>query len=151
MLPVGASKTRQVVVFGQNAGRQRVAMGVCAKIYHNMKKLSYPGGLKQVMHIGNQLKSGQLLTTSKIIVFPINWITSSIRSYSGNVHGEATIEGYEYCVGEKAFEPFILGDRKLIIYFDTWLYHCCYCLLSWWWPFKVVLTVRLILKEFVYC
>lgn len=72
MLPVGASKTRQVVVFGQNAGRQRVAMGVCAKIYHNMKKLSYPGGLKQVMHIGNQLKSGQLLTTSKIIVFPIN-------------------------------------------------------------------------------
>lgn len=60
MLRVGASKTRQVVVFGQNAGRQRFAMGVCAKIHHNMDELSSPGGLKQVMYIGNLLKSGQL-------------------------------------------------------------------------------------------
>ena len=44
-----------VVVFGQTAGQQCVAMSLCASIYHNMKRISNPGDLKQILHIGNQL------------------------------------------------------------------------------------------------
>ena len=44
-----------VVVFGQNAGQQCVAMSLCALIYHNMKGIGNPDDLKQIMHIGNQL------------------------------------------------------------------------------------------------
>ena len=43
-----------VVVFGQNAGQQCVAMSLCALIYHNMKGIGNPDDLKQIMHIGNQ-------------------------------------------------------------------------------------------------
>ena len=46
-----------VHVFGQNAGRQCVAMSLCALIYHNTKGISSSGDLKQIMHIGNQLYS----------------------------------------------------------------------------------------------
>ena len=42
-----------VVVFGQNAGQQCVAMSLRALIYHNMKGISNPVELKQIMHIGN--------------------------------------------------------------------------------------------------
>ena len=42
-----------VVVFGQNAGQQCVAMSLRALIYHNMKGISIPVELKQIMHIGN--------------------------------------------------------------------------------------------------
>ena len=44
-----------VAVFGQNAGQQCVAMSLRALIYHNMKGISNPGDLKQIMHIGNYL------------------------------------------------------------------------------------------------
>ena len=46
-----------VVVFGQNAGQQCVAMSLCALIYHNMKGIGNPNDLKQITHIGNQLNS----------------------------------------------------------------------------------------------
>ena len=48
-------KKGDVVVFGQNAGQKCVAMSLCALIYHNMKGISNPGDLKQIVHIGNQL------------------------------------------------------------------------------------------------
>ena len=32
-------------------------MSLCALIYYNMKGISNPGHLKQIMHIGNQLYS----------------------------------------------------------------------------------------------
>ena len=50
-------KKGEVVVFGQNAGQECVAMSLCALIYHNMKGISNPGDLKQIVHIGNQLYS----------------------------------------------------------------------------------------------
>ena len=46
-----------VVVFGQNAGQQCVAMSLCALIYHNMKGIGNPDVLKHIMHIENQLYS----------------------------------------------------------------------------------------------
>ena len=42
-----------VVVSGQNAGQQCVAMSLRTLIYHNMKGISNPVELKQIMHIGN--------------------------------------------------------------------------------------------------
>ena len=45
------------VVFWQNARQKFVAMSLCALIYHNMKGISNPGDLKQIVHIGNQLYS----------------------------------------------------------------------------------------------
>ena len=50
-------KKGDVVVFGQNAGQECVAMSLCALIYHNVKGISNPGDLKQIVHIGNQLYS----------------------------------------------------------------------------------------------
>ena len=46
-----------VVVFGQNAGQQCVAMSLCALIYHNMKGIGDLDELKQIMHIGSKLYS----------------------------------------------------------------------------------------------
>ena len=46
-----------VVVFGQNAGQQCVAMSLCALMYHNMKGIGNPDDLKQIMLIGSQLYS----------------------------------------------------------------------------------------------
>ena len=46
-----------VVVFGQNARQECVAMNLCALILHNMKGIGNPDDLKQIMHIGNQLYS----------------------------------------------------------------------------------------------
>ena len=46
-----------VVVFGQNAGQQCVAMSLCALMYHIMKGIGNPDDLKQIMHIGSQLYS----------------------------------------------------------------------------------------------
>ena len=48
---------RDVVVFGQNARQGYVARCLCALIYYNMKGISNPGDLKQIMLIGNQLYS----------------------------------------------------------------------------------------------
>lgn len=45
------------VVFLQNARQKFIAMSLCALIYHNMKGISNPGDLKQIVHIGNQLYS----------------------------------------------------------------------------------------------
>ena len=46
-----------VVVFGQNARQQCVAMSLCASIYHSMKGIGNPNELKQIMHIGSKLYS----------------------------------------------------------------------------------------------
>ena len=45
------------VVFWQNARQKFVAMSLCALIYHNMKGISNPGDLKQIVRIDNQLYS----------------------------------------------------------------------------------------------
>lgn len=46
-----------IMVFGENAGQQCVAMSLCALIYHEMKVINTANDLKQIMHIGNDLNS----------------------------------------------------------------------------------------------
>ena len=116
-----------VIVFGQNAGQQCVAMSLCALIYHNMKGISNPGHLKQIMHIGNQLYSSlsklskqsfSLLTElpTMLIVLQENYQLEYSASYTDNVHGETAIKGYQYCMGlKRAFESLISEQYRSLI------------------------------------
>ena len=66
-----------VVVFGQNAGQQCVAMSLCALIYHNMKGI---GNLAYcIMHIGSKLYSS-LSQLSRPSFFTAS--RSTINAYS---------------------------------------------------------------------
>ena len=108
-----------VVVFGQTAEQQCVAMSLCGLIYHNMKGIGNPNDLKQIMYIGGWLfsslsqlsrKSFLLLTDlpSTLTVLEEDCQLEYSESYTGNVHGEPTIEGYQYCMGlKRAFESLI--------------------------------------------
>ena len=99
-------------------------MSLCALMYHvgNMKGVGNPADLKQLMHIGNQLytcsslsqlsrQSFLLLTDllSMLTVLENDFQLEHSESYLGNVHGEPTIEGYQYCMDlKRAFEAVVL-------------------------------------------
>ena len=116
-----------VVVFGQNAGQQCVAMSLCALIYHNMKEIGNPNELKQIVHIGSKLYSSlsQLSRQSFLLLADLPsmltvWEEDHQLEYSeshlGNVHVEPTIEGYQYCMGlKRAFELLISEQYRLYI------------------------------------
>ena len=85
-----------------------------------MKGIGNPYDLKQIIHIGTQLKysslsqlsrqSFLLLTdlSSMLIVLEEDYQLEYSESYTGNVNGEPTIEGYQYCISlKRAFESFI--------------------------------------------
>ena len=79
-------------------------------------------------------------------------------SYSGNVHGEVIIEGYEYCLGlKRAFESLISQQyRSCILTVDCITVSIVYCVYNG--HFKVfeshareIFMVRVIVKGLVYC
>ena len=56
-----------VVVFGENAGQQCVAMSLCALIYSKIRRITYD--MIQIMTVGNQLYSSlSLLATQSILM-----------------------------------------------------------------------------------
>ena len=87
--------------------------------YHNMKGIGNPNDLKQIMHIRNQPYSSlsQLSRQSCLLVTELPLMLTVLeedyqleycKSYTGNVHGEPTIEGYQYSMGlKRAFESLI--------------------------------------------
>ena len=116
-----------VVVFRQNVGQECVAMSLCALIYHNIKGISNPGDLKQKGPIDNQLyrslsklarQSFLLLTElpTMLTVLQENYQLEYSASYTDNVHGETTIERYQYCMGlKRAFESLISEQYRSLI------------------------------------
>ena len=54
-----------VVVFGQNAGQECVAISLCGLKYHNMKGIGNPYDLKQMMHIRSKLYTSSLSQLSR--------------------------------------------------------------------------------------
>ena len=116
-----------VIVFGQNAGQQCVPVSLCVLIYHNMKGIGNPDELKQIMHIGSKLYSSlsQLSRQSFLLLadlpsMPIvlgeDYQLEYSESYTGNVHDEPTIEGYQYCMGlKRAFESLISEQYRSYI------------------------------------
>ena len=116
-----------VIVFGQNAGQQCVPMSLCVLIYHNMKGIGNPDELKQIMHIGSKLYSSlsQLSRQSFLLLADLPSMLTVLgedyqleysESYTGNVHDEPTIEGYQYCMGlKRAFESLISEQYRSYI------------------------------------
>ena len=84
-----------------------------------MKGIGNPNDLKQIMHIGSQLYSSlsQLSRQSFLMLTDLPSMQTVLEedyqlkyseSYTGNVHGEPTIEGYQYFMGlKRAFESLI--------------------------------------------
>ena len=107
------------LVFGQNAGQQCVAMSLCSLIYNKKQGISSANDLIQIMNIGNQLYSSlsQLARQSYLMqtelpamlnVFDADYQLEYSESYTGTVHQETAIEGYQYCTSsQRAFESLL--------------------------------------------
>ena len=116
-----------VIVFGQSPAQQYVPMSLCVLIYHNLKGIGNPDELKQIMHIGSKLYSSlsQLSRQSFLLLADLPSMPTVLgedyqleysESYTGNVHDEPTIEGYQYCMGlKRAFESLISEQYRSYI------------------------------------
>jgi len=111
---------RNELVFGQNAGQQCVAMSLCPFfIYNTRQSISCAQDLINIMNFGNQLYSSlsQLARQSYLMqtelptmlnVFQDDNQLEYSESYSGTVHQDTIIEGYQYCTSlQRAFESLI--------------------------------------------
>ena len=109
-------------------------------MYHSMKGIGNPNELKQIMHIGSQLYSSlsQLSRQSFLLLADLPSILIVLgedyqleysESYTGNVHGEPIIEGYQYCMGlKRAFESLISEwYRSFILTFGCIAVGISYC------------------------
>jgi hypothetical protein len=84
-------------------------MCLCALIHNKRHDICTPQDLVNVMNIGNELYSNLsclarqsfLLFSelpSQLTIFDTDYILEYSESYSGNVIGDCSIEGYQYCV-----------------------------------------------------
>ena len=89
-----------VVVFGENAEQQCVAMSLCALIYSKIRRITSVDDMIQIMTVGNQLYSSLSLLVRqsmlKVTVFERFFQLEYSESYTCNMHGDARIEGYHY-------------------------------------------------------
>ena len=85
-------------------------MSLCSLIYNNTQGISSANDLIQIMNIGNQLYSSlsQLARRAHLMqselptalnVFDTDYQLEYSESYSGTVHQEIAIEGYQPTVG----------------------------------------------------
>ena len=97
-----------VVVFGENAGQQCVAMSLCALIYSKIR-ITLDDDMIQIMTVGYQLWSSLSLLTRQsmlmltelpemVTVFERFFQLKCSESCTSNLHGDARIEGYHYCM-----------------------------------------------------
>ena len=77
-----------VVVFGENAEQQCVAMSLCALIYSKIRRITSVNDMIPIMTVGSQLYSS----------LPLLARQSISESYTCNMHGYVRIEGYHYCM-----------------------------------------------------
>ena len=109
-----------IMYFGENAGKQCVAMSLVALIYNKIKGIHTCNDLVQILEIGNQLYStlsqctGQvyLMQTelpSMIAMSEKNYQLNYSESYTGNLHhSNSIIEGYQYSMSiDRAFESLL--------------------------------------------
>ena len=98
-----------VVVFGENAEQQCVAMSLCALIYSKIRRITSVNDMIQIMTVGSQLYSSlPLLARQSMLmltelpemftVFERFFQLEYSESYTCNMHGDARIEGYHYCM-----------------------------------------------------
>ena len=94
-------------------------MSLCSLIYNDTQGISSANDLIQIMNIGNQFYSSlsQLTRQAYLMqselptalnVFDTDYQLEYSESYSGTVHQEISIEGYQYCTSlRRAFESII--------------------------------------------
>ena len=98
----------KVVVFGENAGQQCVAMSLCALIYSKIR-ITLVDDMIQIMTVGYQLYSSLSLLTRQpmlmltklpemVAVFERFFHLKCSESCTCNMHGDARIEGCHYCM-----------------------------------------------------
>ena len=94
------------LVFGQNSGHQCVTMSLCSLIYNNKQGINSANDLVSIMNIGNQLYSSlsQLTRQSFLMQTELPTLLNVTdyelqysESYTGTIHQEVTVEGYQYC------------------------------------------------------
>ena len=107
------------MVFGQYSGQQCVTISLCSLIYNNKQGINSADDLVSIINIGNQLYSSlsQLTRQSFLMqtelptllkVFKTNYELQYSESYTGTIHQEATVEGYQYCTSlDRAFQSLI--------------------------------------------
>ena len=94
-------------------------MSLCSLIYNDTQGISSANDLIQIMNIGNQFYSSLSQLTRQAFlmqselptalnVFDTDYQLEYSESYSGTVHQEIAIEGYQYCATlPRAFESLI--------------------------------------------
>ena len=98
-----------VVVFGENAGQQCVAISLCALIYNRLyskiRMITLVDDMIQIMTVGNQLYSSLSLLARQsmlmltdlpemVTVFERFFQLEYSESYTCNMHSDARIDGY---------------------------------------------------------
>ena len=104
---------RSVHIFGKKTIRvkilQNVAMSLCTLIYSKIRWITSVHDIIQIMTVGKQLYSSLLLLARQsmlmltelpemVTVFERFFRLEYSESYTCNMHGDARIEGYLYCM-----------------------------------------------------
>ena len=109
--------------FGENAGKQCVAMSLSALIYNKIKGIHSCNDLVQIilMKLINQTES-----PSMIAMFEKNYQLNYSESYTGNLHHcDSIIEGYQYSMSiDRAFESLV--TKLYFIYSNSRMNWCQY-------------------------
>ena len=98
-----------VVVFGGNAGQHCVTMSLCALIYSKIRRIISVNDMIQIMTVGSQLYSSLSLLSRQsmlmltklpemVTVFERFFQLKCSESCTCDMHGNARIEGYHYCI-----------------------------------------------------
>ena len=107
------------LVFGQNSGQQCVTMSLCSLIYNNKQGINSANDLVSIMNTGNQLYSSlspltrqsflmQTELPTLLNVFETDYELQYSESYTGTIHQEVTVEGYQYCTSlDRVFQSLI--------------------------------------------
>ena len=100
------------LVFRQNSGQQCIAKSLCSLIYKNKQGINSANDLLSIMNNRNQLYSilSQLTKQSFIMQTELPTLLKVFKteSYTGTIHQEATVEGYQYCTSlDRAFQSLI--------------------------------------------
>jgi hypothetical protein len=83
------------IIFGETAGQQCLAMCLCTLIYKKRQNICTPQDLVHIMDIGNQLYSNlSCLARQSFLFFKTNFVFKYSESYSDNVTGDCSIDGW---------------------------------------------------------
>ena len=110
------------LVFGQNAGQQCVAMSLCSLIYNDTQGISSANDFVQIMNqhhlslsrLARQAYLMQSELPTALNVFDTDYQLEYSESYSGTVHQEIAIEGYQYCTSLQRASRYMCSSQGTV-------------------------------------